>query len=81
MEITQEIVDKIIKRAEDSPFGLNEGLTYKQGHLQISTYADKDLDALAMLLVNGYHSKYDLISVFAAALKTVADMKTKEKFE
>jgi acyl-CoA reductase-like NAD-dependent aldehyde dehydrogenase len=73
MTITQKTVDKIIARAKDSDFGLGRGLCHKNGHLQISQYADKDLHALGMLLVNGYDAKYDLISVFIAALEVVAE--------
>lgn len=69
MKITQELVDKIIAKAKASDYGLSDGLTHKQDHLQISAYARADTDALAMLLVNGYDDKYDLISVFTAAFK------------
>lgn len=68
MNITQELVDRIIKRAKASDFGLSDGLGYKHGHLDIKQYAQQDLTALAVLLVNGYDAKHDLISVFAAAL-------------
>ncbi len=71
MTITQQDVDQIIAKAKASEIGLGQGLTHKQGHNQISQYADHDLDALGMLLVNGYDAKYDLISVFCAALDHV----------
>ena len=73
MKITQDTVNRIIARAEASDFGLGEGLTHKHGHLQIDQYGEKNLHALGMLLVNGYDAKYDLISVFIAALQIVAE--------
>jgi hypothetical protein len=73
MKITQDTVNRIIARAEASDFGLGDGLTHKQGHLQIDQYGEPNLSALGMLLVNGYDAKYDLISVFIAALQIVAE--------
>lgn len=73
MIITQEDVDEIIRRARESHYGLGEGLSYKQHHLEISMYEPQDLDALALLLINGWDGKYDLISAVAAALKVVAE--------
>lgn len=68
--INQALVDRIVKRAAESDFGLGEGLTHKNGHLQLDAYAEPyTTDTLAMVLVNAYHAKYDLISVFAAAME------------
>jgi len=69
MKVTQEFVDKIIARARASQFGLDKG----QGHNQIDQYADPDLNALGMLLINGWDAKYDLISVVVAALEMVEE--------
>lgn len=67
-------LQKIVKRAESSEIGLGRGLTHKNGHLALSTYAEPhDLTTLAHTLVNAYHEKYDLISVFDAALRHVAE--------
>jgi hypothetical protein len=74
MKITQAIVDKIIARAKNSDYGLSDGLTHKQGHLDIAQYKfdeKSQFDALALCLVNGYDSKYDLISVFKAAFEVL----------
>lgn len=73
MEINQKTVDQILKLARESSFGLDDerACDYKQGNLKIDGYANPDFDSLAMCLVNGFHSKYDLISVFSAALKVV----------
>lgn len=74
MNITQATVDKIITKAHRSEYGLGEGLTHKQGHLKISTYGFKPtLESLALCLVNGFDDKYDLVSVFAAALEVVSE--------
>lgn len=77
MKITQKDVDEIIARAKASDFGLGDGLTEKQGHNQIGQYADHDLRSLGMLLINGYDTKYDLISVVCAALEVVAERASK----
>lgn len=71
--VSQEMVDTIVRRARDSDLGLGAGLTHKQGHLQISQHELPNLKALALLLVDGFDEKYDLASVFGAALETVAE--------
>jgi hypothetical protein len=73
MKIDQALVDKIILRARLSEYGLSPGLDHKQGHLKIDGYERQDLGALALLLVDGFDEKYDLVSVFKAALETVAE--------
>jgi hypothetical protein len=73
MQITQQDVDAIIAKAKASDLGLGDGLTHKQGHNQISQHATPDLKALALLLVDGYDEKYDLVSVFGAALQHVRE--------
>ncbi len=78
MVITQATVDRIIARARATNLGLSDGLTHKQGHNQIDQYARADLEALGMLLVNGYDAKYDLTSVFVAALEVVAEDAAKQ---
>jgi len=49
------------------------GLSDPEASLEISNYADTNLDALAMLLVGGWHSKYDLVSVFSAAMQVIEE--------
>lgn len=71
LTVTQALVDRIIARAKNSNYGLSEGLSHKLGHLQIRQYSPPNLDSLAMLLVNGYRDKYDLISVFSAAFQEI----------
>lgn len=75
MEITQELVNKIIKRARNSEYGLDEGLIHKQNYLQVDIYSEgmSPYDMLSNLLVNGWDSKYDLISVFKAAFEVIEE--------
>jgi hypothetical protein len=79
MDVTQAMVERILDRARKSEMGLGLGCTDKQNQHNLSMYATltetgkHDLKALGMLLVNAYHEKYDLISVFQAALEIVAE--------
>lgn len=73
MKITQEMVDRIVDRAAASSYGIGEPLHEKAGVLKIANYETKDLEALALCLVNAYHEKYDLVSIFFAALEVVEE--------
>ncbi len=65
---SQADVDKIVARAKE--LGASKGLSYKQGHLRLSTYSEPHgAEALAMLLVNGWHGKYDLIYATQALIE------------
>ena len=66
--VSQEMVEAIIKRAQASPFGLDPA----EVHPRMASYHPQNLDNLALALVSGWHAKYDLVSVFAAALHEVA---------
>jgi hypothetical protein len=72
MQITQDTLNRIVALAKKSDFGLGNGLTHKNGHLQMSIYGEQNLETLAMAIVNAYDEKYDLISIVAAALQIVA---------
>ena len=63
-------MDCIIARAHRSPIGLGEPI--KKDAYNIAHYERQDLQALALLLVSAHEAKYDLVSVFAAALEEVA---------
>lgn len=69
MKIDQRFVDRVIARAKNSDYGLGEAETHKANVLRIDQYDPEDLQALALLLVNAYTAKYDLVSVFYAALQ------------
>ena len=68
MKITQELVDRIIERAKKSSLGLDRS---KAPHA-LSGWPPT-MESLAHLLVSGYDAKYDLVSVFLAALETVEE--------
>lgn len=74
MKVTNELVKRIIKRAEDSHFGLEPS----ERGLDIDMYDPPNLQSLALMLTSGWHAKYDLVSVFAAALNVVAEEAKKE---
>lgn len=62
------LIKRIIERAKESNYGLHdEGkspLTFEQ-------YAQQDFDSLALILVNAFESKYDLVSIFRAAMQEI----------
>ena len=61
-------MDVIVARAKE--LGASEGLAYKQGHLRLSIYSEPHgPNALAMLLVNGWRDKYDLIYATQALIE------------
>lgn len=69
--VDQRLVDRIIATAQNSVVGLGDpepGKSYILAH-----YRRPDLFALAMLLVGAHFDKYDIISVFAAALEVIAE--------
>lgn len=67
MTFTQADVDAIVKRAKE--LGASDGLTEKQGHLQLATYGGNGPEALAMTIINGWHGKYDLIYATQALIE------------
>lgn len=67
--VNQALIDKIIKTAQDSDLGLGE----PTGKLDIRQYSEASPTALALLLTTAFDDKYDLVSVFAAAFKVMAE--------
>jgi hypothetical protein len=67
--INQALVDRIIERAKESSFGLQETPTGSQLDLHKQFAEPHTTETLALLLVGAFHLKYDLISVFAAAME------------
>jgi hypothetical protein len=67
--VNQGLVDAIIKRAEASQYGLGK----PERSVRMDRYEPHDLSTLALALVSGWHAKYDLVSVFAAALQEVSE--------
>lgn len=66
MKITQETVDTIIQRAQNSDFGLAEE---PKNSMSVDMYAQKNFSTLAQILVGGFMQKYALISIFQAGLE------------
>lgn len=65
--VTQDLVNEIIQRARASRWGLDAA----KCETTTEHYADEDAHTLAMILVNGWEAKYDLVSLFAAAVEVV----------
>tara|TARA_R110002074_G_scaffold385855_1_gene567287 strand:+ start:695 stop:961 length:267 start_codon:yes stop_codon:yes gene_type:complete len=67
-EYTQKDVDSIVRRAKE--LGAEEGCTHKSGHLKLAIYAKPNTAAaLATLIINGWHGKYDLIYATQALIE------------
>lgn len=65
---TQKDVDSIVSRAKK--LGASNGCDYKKGHLKLQSYAKPHTaETLASLIVNGWHSKYDLIAATQAVIE------------
>lgn len=69
MTVTQQLVDHIVARAQNSAMGLSD----PKSSYDLKQYSEATFETLAMLLVTAHVEKYDLISIFAAALEEVAD--------
>jgi hypothetical protein len=63
MKINQELISRILKRAEALPMGIEE---IPKDIKSLSNYHPQDSFALAMILVGMFHDKYDLVAVFQA---------------
>lgn len=64
------MVNEIVRRAKDSQWGLSEEA---KASLSLLFYEAAPMDALALVLVNGWEAKYDLVSIFSAALSVVEE--------
>lgn len=74
--VTQNMVNEIVQRAKDSQWGLSEE---PKASLSLLFYEAAPMDALAIVLVNGFEAKYDLVSIFSAALSVIAEQTPNEK--
>ena len=74
--VTQNMVNEIVRRAKDSQWGLSEEA---KASLSLLFYEAAPMDALALVLVNGWESKYDLVSIFSAALSVVEEQAQNDK--
>lgn len=69
LKIDQAMVNRIIARAKASALGLGE----TERPPNINLYEPKNLENLSLVLVSSYYEKYDIVSVFLAALQEVAE--------
>lgn len=67
--VNQALVDEIVRRAKESEYGLNE----PEKKPDITQYQPWDIDMLALCLVSSWTEKYDLVSVFAAAMRVIKE--------
>ena len=70
------MVNEIVRRAKDSQWGLSEE---PKASLSLLFYEAAPMDALALVLVNGFEAKYDLVSIFSAALSVIAEQTPNDK--
>ena len=78
MKVTQDLINRIVERAKASNYGLSGE---SDNSLDISQYNPQDLESLALLLVSGWHEKYDLVSIFAAAMIEIEKEITQDAIE
>lgn len=64
------MVNEIVRRAKDSPYGLHN---YPEKSLDLNQYRTPDIESLALLLVSAWTEKYDLVSVFYAAMDVIKE--------
>lgn len=68
--INQRLADRIVARAQNSNMGLGDPEEGKSYNLALYS---PTVDSLAMLLVGAHFEKYDLVSLFAAAINEIAE--------
>ena len=77
MKINQELVNRIVERAKKTTYGISDGLTHKSGQLSLDSYGGNENggtpEHLALCLVNAYHAKYDLVSIFQATIEELLE--------
>ena len=47
------------------------GLDEAEASVEIGQYAQHNYESLALMLVTAWHSKYDLVSIFAATMAVI----------
>jgi len=67
--VNQDLVDEIVRRAKESEYGLGDPVKDPD----ITIYEPWDIDMLAVCLVSSWTEKYDLVSVFAAAMRVMKE--------
>jgi hypothetical protein len=72
--IDQRFVDRVIARAQNSAMGLGDPKNDRS--YSLDAYASKDLESLALLLISAHETKYDLVSLAAAAFEEIREAST-----
>jgi hypothetical protein len=72
MKIDTPLILEIIERAKNSDFGLDDEPKHDM-NIALDMYAQHDFSTLAQILVGAFYAKYDLISVFQAAMEIIAE--------
>jgi hypothetical protein len=73
--VTERLVRKIVERARASEIGLHE----PEASLELGQYAQHNKESLALMLVSAWTEKYDLVSIFAAAMSVIEEEAQNEK--
>ena len=64
--LTQEFLERIIKKAKESNYGLDDE---PRVPINFDSYSDANFESAASILVSAFDSKYNLISVFKSGLE------------
>jgi len=67
--VNQALVDEIVLRAKTAYIGLDRPDTDPV----IANYSPQNIEALAHCLVSSWTAKYDLVSVFSAAMSVIQE--------
>jgi hypothetical protein len=67
--VTQDLVNEIVLRAKGSCCGLGDA----ERKPNILHYSPKNIESLAHCLVSSWTAKYDLVSVFSAAMSVIEE--------
>lgn len=67
--VNQALVNEIVQRAKDSQWGLGDA----DMQPEIEKWSAANLDSLAHCLVSSWSAKYDLVSVFSAAMSVIQE--------
>jgi len=68
--VTQDLVNEIVRRAKASPMGLGD----QENSTSLDNYEKPHTtETLALLLVSAWTEKYDLVSVFCAAMDVIKE--------
>lgn len=69
--IDQPLVDQIVVTAQNSHMGLGKSEKVQPYNIHNKFGPNPKIADLALLLVSAHHEKYDLVSIFAAALQVI----------